>query len=78
MSNTERSNLKVTNQPIGKSLTVQINELQNSIKELKELFDAKINTYVTKDEFRANDAEVTEILKNHADAINALQETVNK
>ena len=73
-----KTDLKVSATPVGKSITAQILELQQSLNELKELFNAKINTFVTIDEFNKNDALTTDVLKNHAEAINALQAVVKK
>lgn len=64
--------------PVGKSLTAQILELRQSLDELKELFNSKINTFVTIDDFNKNDLLTTDVLKNHAEAINALQEIIKK
>ena len=75
---TDKQDLKVSSTPVGKSITAQILELQQSLNELKELFNAKINTFVTIEEFNKNDILTTDVLKNHAEAINALQEIIKK
>ena len=74
----DKQDLKVSSTPVGKSITAQILELQQSLNELKELFNAKINTFVTVEEFNKNDILTTDVLKNHADAINTLQEIIKK
>lgn len=78
MTSIDKSGLKLSTQPVGVSLTTQIHELQQSLNELKELFNSKINTFVTIDEFNKNDILTTDVLKNHAEAINALQEIIKK
>ena len=71
-----KETLKVMNLSTGKSIVGQINEIKTFINELKssiESLNVKINDYVTKEEFLANDEVITEILKNHAEALNHLQ-----